>query len=255
MSTGAFPLNPDNRRAIVVLQEHEIEKCAYEKCSGGILVDSEAYVLQFPVSDRPNMPQALQNILDMNQARPGSTLIQSPFDLDVYEEVSSAPQQFALAKHMYFSILCKHLGAREVIVEQVDMKTSSAMHGIEVKGNKNGCVAGADIKKTECEKLRAKMSLHDKFTGGPPDLEKAEQLLRGKKLIADSNMRSLIEMRRDGANQITSRELVLSLSSEANNNLKVVGKLKVPGFIKLSTSYESVLNNLFEYTLTVKVEF
>jgi hypothetical protein len=135
------------------------------------------------------------------------------------------------------------------------MKTSSAMHTIKVKGDKNGCTADAEIIKAECEKLRAKMNLHDKFTGGSPDLEKAEQLLREKKLFADSNMRSLIEMRRDSTNQITSRELVLSLSSETNNNLKVVGKLKVPGFIKLSASYESLLNNLYEYTLTVKVEF
>jgi hypothetical protein len=255
MSTGAFPLNPDNRRAIIVLQEHEIEKCAYEKGSGGILVDSEAYVLPFPVSDRPNMPMALQNILNKNQARPGTMLIQSPFDLDVYEEVSAATQQFALAKHMYFTILCQHLGAREVIVDQDAIKISIAEHTIKVKGDKNGCTAEAEIIKKEREKFSAKLKLHNKFTGGSPNLEKAEQLLREKKLFADSSMKSLIEMRRYGANQITSQEIVLSLSSEANNNLKVVGKLKVPGFIKLSASYESLLNNLYEYTLTVKVEF
>ena len=38
-------------------------------------------------------------------------LVQSPYDPDTYEDASLAPQRFALAKLMYFSMLCMHLGA------------------------------------------------------------------------------------------------------------------------------------------------
>ena len=99
------------------------------------------------------------------------------------------------------------------------------------------------------------MNLRDEFEGGPADVGAAERLLRRTGLLADPNMRTLIEMRRDGGNQLKARTLVLNLSSEAKSSLNVVGRIKVPAFVKLSAEYERVVKEQHDYTLTVTVRF
>jgi len=255
MGTGSFPSDPSRRRAVLVLQEHDIEKCAYEQGTAQALLDDEAYVLPFPVRTQGEFPVALQNIVRAGLARPGNMLVQSPYDVDSYEEASLAPQRFALAKHCYFSMLCMHLGAKEVVVEQIDLRTRSGKSSLDLKAKK--VVAGAELSghTEDLEKFRAEMNLRDEFEGGPANVAEAERLLRRTGLWGDPNMRTLFEMRRDGANQIKTRTLVLSLSSEAKSNLNVVARLKVPAFVTLSADYQRIVNEQQEYTLTVVVKF
>jgi hypothetical protein len=254
MTTGSFPNDPSSRKAILVLQQHDLEKCAYEPGAAQSLFDEEAYVLQFPVRPQGEVSPALRNIVDAGLARPGSMLVQSPFDADTYEEASLAPQRFALAKHMYFSMLCMYLGAKEVSVEQIDLRTRTSKTSVDVKGERLGASAQVSIEAEELERFRAQMSLRDEFAGGPPDIAAAERLLRRTSLLADPIMRALLEMRRDG-NQLLTRTLTLSLSNEAKRNLNVVGRLKVPKFVTLSVEYDRVIKEQHDYTLTVIVKF
>lgn len=255
MTTGSFPNDPSSRKAVLVLQNHDIEKCAYEPGAAKALLDEEAYVLQFPLRTQGEIPVALQNIVDSGLARPGNMLVQSPYDIDSYEEAVLAPQRFALAKHMYFSTLCMHLGAKEVVVEQIDLRTRSGKSTLDAKGERLGASAQVNVETEDLEKFRAQMHLRDEFEGGPADVIAAERLLRRTGLLADPNMRTLVEMRRGGANQLKTRKLVLSLSNEAKSNLNVVGRLKVPQFVKLSAEYDRVLKEQQDYTLTVVVRF
>lgn len=255
MATGSFPSDPTGRKAIIVLQQHDVEKCAYEPGAAQALLDEEAYVLPFPVRLQGEVPTALQNLLDAGLVRPGGVLVQSPYDPDTYEDASLAPQRFALAKHMYFSTLCMHLGAKEVSVEQIDLRMRSGKATLDVKAARLAGSAQLTIDSQELEKFRAQMNIRDEFAGGPPDVEAAERLLRRTGLWSDPNMRTLIEMRRDGSNQLMTRKLVLSLSSEAKSNLNVVGRLKVPAFVKLSAEYDRVVRDQYDYTLTVLVRF
>ncbi|WP_448481930.1 hypothetical protein [Pseudoxanthomonas mexicana] len=255
MTTGSFPSNPGKRKAILVLREHDIERCAYEPGAAQSLFDDEAYVLQFPLCPQGEIQAALQNVMDAGLASPGNMLVQSPYDLDTYEEATVAPQRFALAKHMYFSTLCMHLGAKEVVVDQVDLRTLSGKSTLDVKGERLGATAQVKVETEELEKFRAQMNLRDEFEGGPADVGAAERLLRRTGLLADPNMRTLIEMRRDGGNQLKARTLVLNLSSEAKSSLNVVGRIKVPAFVKLSAEYERVVKEQHDYTLTVTVRF
>jgi len=48
---------------------------------------------------------------------------------------------------------------------------------------------------------------------------------------------------------------MISLSSEAKSNLNVVGRLKIPAFVKLSADYDRVVKEQQDYTLTVVVRF
>lgn len=255
MATGSFTPDASGRKAVLVLTRHDIERCAYEPGAALALLDEETTVIQFPLRVEAQAPLALRNIHDAGLAQPGRLLVQSPFDPDTYEDVSDAAQRFALAKHMYFSTLCMHLGAKEVSVEQIDLRTRTGKTSVDVKGDRLGAGGGVSVQSEELERFRAQMHLHDEFAGGPPDVEAAERLLRRTGLWADANMRTLIEMRRDGTNQLKTRTLVLSLSSEAKSNLKVAARLKVPTFIKLSADRDRVVSEQHEYTLTVTVKF
>lgn len=255
MTTGSFPDDPSRRKAILILSAYDIEKCAYEPDAARALLDEEAYVLPFPLLKQDKASLALRNIVDAGLARPGHMLVQSPYDVEAYEEAALAPQRFALAKHMYFSTLCMHLGAKEVVVEQIDLHTRSGKTELDVKGERSGGSAQVSVETEKLEQFRAQLNLRDEFEGKTADIEAAERLLRRTGLLADSNMRNLIEMRRDGVNRLKARELVLSLSSESRNNLNVVGRLKVPAFVKLSADYDRVVKEHQDYTLTVVVRF
>jgi len=254
MSIGRFPLNANERRVILVLNEHDIEKCVLEPKAGRILIDDEAHILQYPLSDEEDIP-ALRNIIDANLVRPGAMLIQSPYDADVYEDAENATMQFSLAKQMYFSTICMHLGAKEVIVEQVDRRTNSGKVSLKVEGERLGIGGQATVEDTELEIFRSLMSTKDEFKGGNPDIAAAECLLRRTRLIYNPNMRSLVEMRRCNSNQIVARKITLNLSSEAKTNLKIAGRIGVPEFINLSADYRKKIEETCEYTLTVEVRF
>lgn len=255
MTRGSFPSEPSRRKAILVLRDHDIEKCDYEPGAAQALFDEEAHVLSFPVILPRNAPVVLRNIVDLGLARPGNMLVQSPYDADTYEEAALAPQRFALEKHMYFSTLCKLLGANEVVVDQIDLRTGSGRSTWKVNAERLGVGGQAAVAQENLESFREQIHLFDEFAGGPPDVEAAERHLRRTGLWAEHNMRTLIEMRRDGANQLKTRKLVLNLSSEAKSNLNVVGRLKIPAFVKLSAEYKRVVKERQDYTLTLTVKF
>ena len=148
-----------------------------------------------------------------------------------------------------------HLGAKEVSVEQIDLRTRAGKSTLDIKGERLQASAQLTVENQELERFRAQLNLRDEFAGGPADVVAAERLLRRTGLWSDPNMRTLLEMRRDGTNQLLTRKLVLSLSSEAKNNLSVVGRLKIPAFVKLSGKYDRVVQEQYDYTLTVLVRF
>jgi hypothetical protein len=255
MTSVQFPHEAEARRAVLVLKELDIEMCSYEPGAAKALLDEEAYVLQFPVRVQGECHAALQNILDSGLARPGSMLVQSPYDADTYVEASQAPQSLALAKYMYFSTLCMHLGAKEVSVVQIDLRTRTGKTSIDAKGERVGVGVEGSVERDELEKIRSKISLSDEFTGGAPDIAASERLLKRTGLWSDSNMRALIEMRREGSNQLMSRKLLLHLSSEAKSNLNVVSRINVPACVQISADYKKATSEQHDYELTVFVRF
>jgi hypothetical protein len=255
MTTGLFPSDPGSRKVILVLHQHDVEKCLYEPGAAQLLLDDEAYVLQSPILPQTPIPAALQKILDAGLARPGSVLVQSPYDPDDYADLLLALQRYALAKQTYFSMFCMHLGAKEVTVEQIDLRTRSSTMTLRTQAGGLGRNAQLAIESEELAKFRNQMNLHDEFAGSPPDVTAAEGLLRRTGLWADPSMRTLLEMRRGGANPLATRKLVLSLSSEVKGYLSVVGRLTIPPFIKLSAEYGRVVREEYEYTSTVLVRF
>lgn len=255
MSTGTFPTEPHSRKAVYVLQQHDIEKCAYEPGAGQVLLDEEAYVLPFPVSSSDDNSTALQNILDDDLARPGMVLVQSPYDPNTYADAVDASQRFALAKHVLFARLCGLLGATEVSVEQINLRSRSTRISITAGGDVVGKEGQVETTLEEVEKLRSQMKLSHKFRGARPDMEGARNLLKKYRLWSDPGMRGLVEMMDDGENQVVEQKLTINLSSEAKSNLNVIARLQLPNFVKLSAEYERVTKEQYDLSLTVLVKF
>lgn len=255
MATGSFPRDPGNRKAVLVLRDHDIEKCSYERGAAQVLRDEEVYILQWPLRAERESSTALQHIVDAGLARPGHMLVQSPYNAEIYEEATLASQRFAIDKHMYFSELCKHLGAKEVLVEDIQEGSRSEECGVDLGAGRLGTTAQVGGKLDRLTKLRAQMSLRDEFEGGAADITAAEELLRRTGLLADPSMSALIKMRQGGRNQLKTRQLMLSLSTETKSNLKVVGRFKVPAFLKLSAEYDRVVEEQKDYILIVTVRF
>lgn len=254
MSTGRFPDDAWRRKAILILDKHDIERCEYEEdnSTSKALYDDETHVLEFPPESAHPI---VQNLLDGNLLRPGVILVQSPFDRDVYEDASLAASRFALTKQMIFSTFCNHLGAREVIVDQIEIQSSNGKMTLDIKAKRFESEASVKVDREALDSFSSQMTLHDTFDGGKANPDAAEDLLRRSGLLGDPNMMSLLEMKRMNMNPLKERQLTLNLSSETRRNMSVVGRLKVAAFIKLQADYVSVVNEQSDYKLTLRVVF
>ena len=252
MATKPFPEDAQQRKALLVLDQSEIDRCRYEDGGSDLLLNEEIHILEFPVR---GSQKVIQDIVGEDLVRRGAVLVQNPFDKDRYEDVEKAEERFALARHLHFSIFCMHLGAREVRIEQIQLSKTSGTKTWKIEGGIKGKTGEVDVEQDGLAVFRSKLKLVDTFEGGQADVKAAEELLRRTKLLGDPNMSGLLDMRRSESNQLKSRTLTLNLSSETKRNLSVIGRLKVPPFIKLEADYKRVVQEQSEYTLTVEVRF
>ena len=252
MTTGAFPNDPSGRRAVVVLDQHAIDNCS-RNGETQILTDSETHVLVYPIDD-DDLGQALTNILDAGLDRLNTVLIQSPFDLNEYVDAAEASQQFALTKHTLLSNFCQLLGATRVSVTQMDIVTNGSVKTFKADGSRLVATAEGSLERTASDSLCSQISLVDEYPGGEPNVEAAETLMRSSRLAGDPNMKSLLQARKAAGNPLTKRTLTVNLSSEANKNLKIVGRLQLP-IAAFAAEYASAVKQTKEYTLTLEVLF
>lgn len=251
----AFPTDPTARKAILVLGQHDFERCEYDPKGAEALTDDEIFVLPYPVQVDDATPQALRSILRHNIARPGDLLVQSPFDLDEYAPATLAPERFALDKHMNVSLLCQLLGAKSFGVEQIDLQTSSGKASMNLKGSKGAITASGGVEREQLETFKNQMSVSVVFGGSDPNIEAAEEHLQRTGLWSDPKLRALVQMRRHRENALLSHKVVVSLSNEVQSNLQIAARAKVPGFVNISADCKKSLVNRNEYTVTTEITF
>src|ERR1044071_5908614 len=122
MTIGGFPVDPSARRAILVLDTTDIQRSTFERDGTALLQANELYVLDSSIAAHDSV---LRQLANRGLIRPGTMLIQSPFDAAHYEEIGDATRVFALQKHMHLSNLCRLLGAGDVKVLQVEFRLGS----------------------------------------------------------------------------------------------------------------------------------
>jgi hypothetical protein len=255
MNTEDFPIDPYKRKVILVLTQYELEKSRYEPGAANALLNSEFHVLSFPVLINERTPDVLRDLVTSKIVRPGTILIQNPYDDDNYVEASSAVKKFALEKYFHFCNLCRHLGARQVDILEADNTVRYNETEIGLKIKSNGGSGGLSSESESLESLKAEMELRCTFDGGEPDLDAAQKLLRKKGLLADTGMQSLIDMRTGGSNQLKTRRLILNLANESKSSLKILGHMQVPAYIKVDCDIKSIASEKHDYKLTVEVLF
>lgn len=248
-----WPEEPHRRKTVLVLNEQDIDALDYEEGGADLLLNEEVYILS---SSLKESNPVIQNLVDSGLVQPNVVLIQSPFDKNIYENSMQALQRFALDKHLHFSTLCMYLGARVVTVEQgeykytEDKKTFSIQVALPMRGSGDG-----KIEDEEWTSFHSKLTLHNEFQGGSPDVSAAEEHLKRVGLSGDPVMRALIDMRRNPNNLLTSQKLHLNMTSEVKSNFNVLANLNVPAFISLEANYDRHVREQTEFTLTVKVNF
>jgi hypothetical protein len=256
MQMATYPSDPNERRVILVLPKYSIEKLRYEPDGQKMLLDEETHIIEYPLkNDDCASSSAWRDLLDSGLVHPGTMLIQNPFDPNSYEDALIAPRRFALAKHLHFSNLCRFLGAKEVTVKQIDEIVGTKKSSLNLSAAAPQGTAKVTVENEDLEKLRAEMHIHIECPGTGFNLAAAESLLRSARLRSDPIMRSLIEMRRDPTNPVTTLELQLSLSDEAKQNLNVAGRIELPAWINLSANYEQIIHEERTYVLKVVVRF
>ena len=246
-----FPEDPRRRRVVMVLEQHDIDKM-HQDGETAIFADPHAQVITTLETAGP-ADTALAGIIDSGLDHPGTLLVQSPFQTDVYAEGGQAAEQFALTKQTLFLNFCQLLGATRVSVTQVTTVDGDKADTLDLEGGRFGASGSLSGKRTESEKLAARLSLLDEFEGGPPDIESAEALLRDNRLMGDQVMRSMLQARA-GRNGIKRRTVTLNLSSETKNSLGVLAKLQIaPAHV--SCDFKRIANERRTYELHMEVLF
>ena len=250
---STWPDESHRRKTVLVLNQQDIDALRSEEGGAELLLNEEVYILSS--SPKESNP-VIQDLIDSGLVRSGAVLIQSPFDKNMYENSVQAVERFALEKHMHFSELCMYLGARAVTVEQIEHKNTEGEETFSVGGSVPMRGSGnIKINNKEIASLCRQLTLKDTFAGSSPDIQAAKALLEQTGLSSDANMRTLIDLRRNPNNLLSSRDIRLNMTSEVKSNFKVLANLNVPAYISLEAGYDRHVREQTEFTLTVKVDF
>ena len=248
-----WPDEPSRRKVVMILKPEDIEALRFDEDGPALLLNQDVHILSSQFS---NPDPDVQRLIDQGLVKPGAVLVQNPFDKNLYQDKPEAVEQFALAKHLYFSTFCGLLGAREVEIKQVREKKEEDEKSIKVEGGipKVGVEGSGQSKKLES--FCSRLALKDEFEGTEPDVEAATQLLERIGLLGDPNMYGLLKIFQGQNIRIKRRTLELNLTTEVHRNLKILADLKAPKFLaSLEADSDSNAQEQTEYTLNITVKF
>ena len=135
MIDSTWPNEPYRRKAVLVLNQTDVDNLRLKKDGAELLLNDEIYILPYPPQQSIRV---VQDLIDSGIARPGTVLIQSPFDRNIYQNSTQAVERFAMDKHIHFTTLCMYLGARKVTVEQIDFKNTMGKTTVSLEGRVHG---------------------------------------------------------------------------------------------------------------------
>lgn len=246
-----LPERPALRRIIVVLDETDYDRLAYDP-EAAPLVRPEIAALLWPAEPGDTLALRLEG---RGLARPGAVLLQSPYDGDDYAMEGEAAEVFSLQKFATFSVLCQILGARQVSVVTVQEDHKGEVRTLDAKVGSGPISATANVRSKGLDRLAASMAWQDSFAGGPADVEAARALLVQRGLDHDPILGSLIDSRAYAANRHESRTLTVDLTREADQTLSIAAGLKVPAYLSASATFRRELTSSAKYRVEYRVDF
>jgi len=215
-----LPAQPQRRRVILVVTRQQVEASAPVgiDSSGG----DEVAILLAP-SSRPTAKSAEldRRLFDNGLLHAGATLVQSPFNADVYERAEDAAEVFMQQKFLLFTKFCQLLGAKSVKLEQVVILEGDTERTLKA-GIKHPVAKGeVTYRKSSDDELRSLLELGSTFAGTTAiDLKGAQELLQKEGLTGDQHMIHLLDLRTT-ENLVIDHHLQINLTRESNHNLVI----------------------------------
>lgn len=250
MSNTSFPTNPNNRKVIFVLHRFYFANQNYQS---QLLENPQIYALRYPVDGQHNT--IIRKLQEDGLITPGKILVQNPYDTDNYVEAVDAISSLALRKILHFSYFCQLLGAKKVFADRMEMVNTEgkviASGGL--KGPTPAFNGNVEFEQASFEKMKSQIKLDDSFVGIKPDVKEAENYLI-KHNIGDVVTTDLLERWKQNL-PLQSREINLNLTKESQKNLKIVLSLNMPTIAEVKLQIETLKKDMYEYNLTLKVEF
>ncbi len=246
-----MPARP--KELVFILGEQEIDRLDYDPVGRELLANEDILVVSI---DQTKSSKLIDNLKSRGVFRRSVVLAKSPYDDENYEDITHAMYEFAVEKYMYFSQFCNLLGAKEVTVQRLDKIMRSQIKSLELIAKLTTGQQEILAKDQELNKLHSQIHVRDVFSGSTPNMEEAEKLLREKRLLGDTTMFSLLNIRRQTSNPISNRQLTLNLSNESRKIIDIVAKIRLPKFLsEIGANFNTVEKKSAEYTLTLEVKF
>ncbi|GEM_PF-3189605 len=248
-SGNAIPDGWSRRQAIVLVDPNDVDSLS----GSDLLFSREISVITLPLDPKNRLAH---NIIGSGLDRRGVMLMQNPFDPDRYVEMSQAPQKFAVEKYLVLSMLCGHLGAKKVTIEEVEKRTSSRTQRHKLTTKAPVASGKLETQQDEIDEVLRRLEVEHEFSGAQPDFAAAESLLQRTRLANDVELYSLIELCRASNNRVQRRRMVIDLSDETKRIFDLVGKIKIPQYLtEIEGGYNRIVREKAEYSLSVLVEF
>jgi len=253
---STLPEEPKKRKVIVLLKHEDIA----DSLETEWIKSPNITVLEYPInSNSPIIENALyQSLDDKGLIESGAILVQSPYNLNVYEDakdVENLIHSNVLRKYNIFATFCGILGATRIGSKQFESEQNSA--SIEGSGQAGYKLVGADFNiNSELEnRLSQELEMDIEYDGNPnPDIEEAKKYLLDNYVSNDEVLKSLLEDRARSGNKIKSKKISFSLTSESMQSLKLLGKIRL-GFFNAEGNYASKVNTLRNLKVSLSVEF
>ncbi len=252
-SPEAFPDDPTRRRALVVLNRGDYDGLNYREGGADLLYGEDVFPLAWP-GTAPS--PVLAELGARGLLRPGAVLLQSPFDVDDYEDAGDAATHFAIAKHLHFCRVCQHLGAKKVKAEQRVAMTEKERVVAQLDVAHVAAAGTAKVTDERLAKLDASLRIEHLFDGGEPDVDGALEYVRRHGLGADRVIKDLIEAARIRNNRTKSQMLTVQLSTEAKRQLEVATRIAVPAYLTaIEANVKVAREQKSEFSVTLRVDF
>lgn len=184
----------------------------------------------------------------------GTALVQDPYETDLYiplkeENVANSLLDSAKKRYRAFEEVVNKLGAISLSIEEAQCRRQEG----HIKGGGDYKFLDASGSFDIANQLQESIKSSSTFPGGKPDVQAAFDVLKRYNLMGDSELKSLIELRR-GNNPILTKEVKWTVCHELSVSLELGVELALPGISKggnLAANLKIASNSM----LTWRVEF
>jgi hypothetical protein len=243
-----------NRRVVFVLSQGVIDAMKTDPSFRDILMREDAAIIH-AAADLSNADRITRDLEGQGLLVPGLVLVASPYRDGNYAVLDEAVDRFGLEKWSAVSTLCGYLGAQTLSVKIVEDSLSQTRAKLGMGGGKGPVDAKLTGDLSQVDKFAAQMHWDDAFVGGEMDLARAEEFLTTSGLMADPEVRSLVEGRSHAGNLLARRTVTIDLSRESQRTIEAALTISVPSVFKVGATFDHAKETKAHYKVTLDVVF